>query len=101
MPGLYAILSPVGLTLGDGLQLLHTTSDLLGVEMTDSECVLQLYGHRDLLGELALEGSGIEKVTGAFQDDIPVSFKMEANRLVVNYVHLHNKEFTLKIVTNK
>jgi len=101
MPGLYAFLSPVGLKLSDGLQLLHTTSDLLGVEKTDWGWTLQLNGHRDLLGELALEGSGIEKITGFFLDDMPITYKMFEGKMVVNYSHLHNKEFALKIVSNK
>lgn len=97
MPGLHAVLSPIAFTLNDGLQLLHTTSDLLQVENTADGLQLHLHGHRDLLGELVLEGD-VAKVKSIECNDQPLELKIIGNRLVVHYTHLHTKEVVMKIV---
>lgn len=96
IPGLYAMLIPIGLKLNDDFSLLHTTSDVLSVQKKENEIVLQLYGHRDLLGELALEGN-IQNIKSVLLDGQTLEVKYIEDRLVVNYQHLHKKEFVLKI----
>ncbi len=61
-PPLRAILSPVCLQLAEGVTLLHTTSDLLGVRNEGNEIILALAGDRDLPGETVLEGSGTGRI---------------------------------------
>lgn len=101
MPGLYAMLSPIALRLGESLSLLHTTSDLLGVEETQNGWMLQLHGHRGLFGEIALEGPGIKDVTSVFCNGEQTEFRMIENKLVVNYPHSHKSEFRMEIISNK
>jgi len=98
MPNLYAILSPIGLKLSENLQLLHTTSDVLNIEKSENEWSIQLFGHRDLLGELVLEGAGIQDISSVHSNEISTEFRLVENKLVVTYQHLHKKDFKLKIV---
>ena len=98
MPGLYAVLSPIGLKLGENLQLLHTTSDVLKVDKLATEWHIQLYGHRDLMGELVLEGKGIQNISSVYSDEVSTEFKLLDDKLIVTYSHLHKQEFRLKII---
>jgi beta-galactosidase len=101
MPNLYAILSPIGLKLSENLQLLHTTSDVLNIKKSGNEWSIQLYGHRNLLGELVLEGNGIQDISSVNSNEISTEFRLVENKLVVTYQHLHKKDFKLKIVGKK
>lgn len=98
MPNLYAVLSPIGLKINENIQLLHTTSDVLNIENSGNEISIQLYGHRDLMGELVLEGKGIENVSSVYSNEVSTAFKMIDDKVVVTYTHLHKKDFSLKIV---
>ena len=97
MPNLYAILTPIGLKLSQNLQLLHTTSDVLNIENSENEWSIQLFGHRDLLGELVLEGDGIQNISSVYSNEISTEFSLVGNKLVVTYQHLHKKDFKLRI----
>ncbi|MBV5342618.1 hypothetical protein JZU68_03050, partial [bacterium] len=95
MPNLYAILSPIGLQLSENLQLLHSTSDVLNIEKSGNEWSVQLFGHRDLPGELVLEGEGIHNISSIYSNEVSTEFSLMENKLVVTYKHLHKKDFRL------
>jgi beta-galactosidase len=97
MPNLYVILSPIGLKLSESVQLLHTTSDVLSVEKSENEWSIQLFGHRDLVGELVLEGIGIQDISSVYSNETSTQFNFVENKLVVTYQHLHKKGFRIKI----
>jgi len=98
MPNLYAILSPIGLKLNDNLQLLHTTSDVLNVENSGKELFIKLYGHRDLMGELVLEGADIQNIKSIYINEKQIDFQIVDDKLVITYSHPHKKEFIIKII---
>lgn len=98
LPGLYAILSPIGLQLNESLQILHTTSDVLSIENNGNEIIFHLHGHRDLLGELVLEGSGIQNIKSILFNNQSHELKLIEDKLVVNYEHLHKKNFEMKLI---
>lgn len=92
-PPLYGILTPLLYPLTNDVTLLHTTSDILKAEGTN----LTLFGNRDLLGEVVLEGKGISNVKTILLNGNSVEFKTVNNRLVANYVHSHQAEMLLEI----
>ncbi|MBS1653248.1 MAG: beta-galactosidase [Bacteroidetes bacterium] len=101
VPGLYAILSPIGLNLNEDVQILHSTSDLLNISSIESGWELQVYGHRDLPGELVLEGAGVKNIKSIYCDNKQADILFVEDKLLVNYNHLHRKDFTIKIVNSK
>ena len=92
-PPLYAFLSPVCMKLTKGLTILHCTSDLLGVDKTGTALKISLYGDRDLMGELVIEGN----LKSAELDGTRLEPYYKENRIVFNYNHLHKKEMLLTI----
>ena len=55
-PALYGVLTPVCLEISEGLNILHSTSDILGITESDEGLQITLYGDRDLAGEIVFEG---------------------------------------------
>ncbi len=96
-PATYGILSPLNMLLGSDLCLLHTTSDVLNIENTTNSVDLQLFGHRDLLGEMLIEGN-ISQVKKVYVENEEVPFKIINNRLLINYKHTHQNQISLKII---
>ncbi len=92
-PPLYAVLSPVCMKVTNVLTILHCTSDLLSVDKNENYLKITLYGDRDLMGELVLEG----KITSAELDGIPVEPELKENRIILSYDHNHKKEILLSI----
>jgi beta-galactosidase len=99
-PAVYGILSPICLTVADGLQVLHTTSDILNIQKTDNELNITLFGDRDLAGEIVFEGAVIDKIISASIDGEAVKVEHDNKRIVVAYSHKHKSEMNLKIKFN-
>ncbi len=99
-PSLYAILTPVCLEVSDGLKILHSTSDILGISATDKLIEITLCGDRDLPGEIVFEGPGAGMIRTA--SIAGTSFKLinTGNRVAVTYRHEHRKEIILIIRIN-
>jgi len=96
-PALYAVLTPVGIDIAPGLKMLHCTSDILDISVKSVHIELILYGDRDLLGEIVLEGEKVGKIKSVEVDGEALSFMKNEKRMVVNYIHKHRIEVDLKI----
>ena len=96
-PALYGVLTPVCLTVADGLKILHCTSDILSVAGNNTQLEITVFGDRDLVGELVLEGEKVDRITGSAICDEPVKMVHDRKRVVVAYSHKHREEMTLSI----
>jgi beta-galactosidase len=100
-PALYGVLTPLAFELNPDIKILHTTSDLLQIEKTSNGYQFQLYGNRDLMGEMVLEVASVSQVKKIYYDEEEMVIKVVNNRLLVNYNHVHQKESVLKIEWNE
>jgi hypothetical protein len=91
-PALYAVLTPVGLKLADGLSILHSTSDILDISVQNDRIELTLFGDRDLMGELVLEGENADKIKAVSIDGKVLKMVKANDRVVLNYDHSYRKE---------
>jgi beta-galactosidase len=96
-PALYSVLTPVCLEISKGLQILHSTSDILGLEMKDGELHLTLSGDRDLHGETVFEGHSANNIRSADIGGAHVGLNRIGDRTALTYSHEHKKEMSLKI----
>ncbi len=98
-PALYGILTPVCFIISDGLAILHSTSDILGISESKRGIEITLYGDRDLAGEIVLEGVNANRLDSAEVDGKTTKLVRKDNRIIINYNHQHNKEqiLTLKL----
>lgn len=99
LPALYGILTPVSLTVSPGVNILHCTSDILGITLTPDGFEIILYGDRDLYGEIVFEGDSVASVRSGNVCGRALKRITGGNRVAFTYGHLHNKEFVLKIKT--
>jgi len=67
-PALYGVLTPVCLEISDGIKILHSTSDILGITEINDQIEIILYGDRDLAGEIVFEGANVERIQSATMD---------------------------------
>lgn len=96
-PPLKAILTPVCLQLADGVTLLHSTSDLLGLGNEGNEIILTLSGDRDLPGETVLEGPETGRISRVEISGMPAEVKVIRGRRVITYSHGQGEQQVLKI----
>jgi beta-galactosidase len=96
-PALYGILSPVCMKVSDGLKILHSTSDVLGITQTDDQLEISLYGDRDLEGEIVFEGPGVNQFISATLDGDDVRILRDEKRIAFIYSHKHKDEMILTI----
>jgi len=96
-PSLYGVLTPVCITVSDGLKILHSTSDILGFAEAKSQLKITLYGDRDLAGEIVFEGPGVKKINSATMDGKSVRIIRDEKRIVFMYNHNHRSEMILTI----
>ncbi|HOW30228.1 MAG TPA: beta-galactosidase [Bacteroidales bacterium] len=96
-PALYGILTPVCLRITDAINILHSTSDILGVDVTENQVLITLYGDRDLQGELVLEGPGINKIRVTGIRNEMINILHDSNRIILNYNHQHRGEMSLNL----
>jgi len=99
-PALYAILTPVCLEVTDGLKILHSTSDILGISATDSQLEITLYGDRDLAGEIVFEGKDVSRIISATIAGKTAKLIQYGKRIGFTYNHEHRKELILNIRLN-
>ncbi|MEI6059472.1 MAG: beta-galactosidase [Bacteroidota bacterium] len=94
-PALYSVLTPVCMPIAEGLTLLHSTSDILGIANTDNQVEITLYGDRDLAGEIVFEGPGAKTIYLATMDGEEVNLFRNESRVVISYAHKHRSEMNL------
>jgi len=99
-PALYGVLSPVCLEIGDGLKILHCTSDILGIAVINGQIEMTLYGDRDIVGEIVFEGAKVDRIHSALIDGEAVKMVLDVNRIAFIYSHKHRKEMILNIEIN-
>ncbi len=96
-PALYGLLSPVCLKITDDISILHTTSDILNIFISDNQIEISLFGHRDLAGEMVFEGKDVNKINTAAIDGEPLSIIRKGSRIAFVYPHRHKTEMLVKI----
>jgi beta-galactosidase len=94
-PALYGILTPLCLEVFDGIKILHSTSDILGMVEIEGQIEITLYGDRDLAGEIVFEGKKVNLIKSATIDGYTVKLVTDCDRVVLNYEHKHLEESKL------
>jgi hypothetical protein len=89
--------SPICLKVANDLRILHCTSDILGLESSNNQISITLFGDRDLLGELVLEGSGINRLAKALINGEIQEIIRSTTRVAIVYIHKHKEEMVLNI----
>jgi hypothetical protein len=85
--------------VSDGIKILHSTSDLLGVAENNGQLEITLHGDRDLAGEIVFEGTRLDRIKSATMYGEPVKMVRDNNRIAFMYRHKHKQELTLSIKT--
>ena len=96
-PALYGVLTPVCLAVADGVKILHSTSDILGVAGNNGQLEITLQGDRDLTGEIVFEGSEVDRIKSATIFGRPVKTVRDHKRITFIYSHKHKEEIILSI----
>jgi hypothetical protein len=96
-PALYGILTPVCLEVSDGIKILHSTSDILGVAEINGQIEITLHGDRDLAGEIVFEGANVERIKSATLDGEAVKMVREGKCIAFVYTHKSKMEMNLSI----
>lgn len=96
-PALYSLLTPLCLEVSKGLHILHSTSDILGHEMKDSELSLTLCGDRDMEGETVFEGHSAVNIRSADIGGTHVGLTRIGDRIALTYSHRHKMDMVLRI----
>ncbi len=96
-PALYGVLTPVCMKIADGLEILHCTSDILGILEKDGGLEITLFGDRDLQGEIVFEGERVDRVRSASIYGAEVNLDRLENRIVLRYCHKHREEIILSL----
>ena len=97
VPALYSILTPISMEVAPGLKILHSTSDLLHVELMKDQLEITLYGDRDLVGELVFEGPSVKNIHAAILDGEAIKIIIIEKRIAIAYQHKHKAEMALHI----
>ncbi len=99
-PALYGILTPVCLEVADGLKVLHSTSDILGVTENEGNIEITICGDRDLAGEIVFEGPNVIKISSATIDAGAAKMVHDGRRTAFIYRHESRIELKLNIKFN-
>ncbi|MCX6246192.1 MAG: beta-galactosidase [Bacteroidetes bacterium] len=98
-PALYGVLTPVCQEITDGVKILHSTSDILGVAVIRGQFEITLYGDRELDGEIVFEGPDADRIKSATICGEAVETVREGKRIAVLYRHKERTEMVLSIKT--
>lgn len=94
-PALYGVLSPICLEIGEGLKLLHSTSDILDINKSEHQIELRLFGDRDLAGEIVFEGANTGKIVSSTIGQKAVAMNRDGGRIILKYRHKPKEEILL------
>jgi beta-galactosidase len=98
-PALYAILTPICLSITEGIKILHSTTDILNIAEMNGVIEISLYGDRDMAGELVFEGAYVSRIKSATIQGENIKMTHANERIILNYSHLHRKEMILTLKT--
>ena len=96
-PALYGVLTPICLPVADGINILHSTSDILAIKDKNGQIQITLYGDRDLLGESIFEGANAHRIQSATIQGDAVRMVCDEKRVAFNYNHKHKAEVILQV----
>jgi beta-galactosidase len=99
-PALYGVLTPICRSVSDGMKILHSTSDILGIDALNGQLEITLFGDRDLEGEIVFEGQALFQIQFAEMDGKAIELIHTNSRAIINYSHKHRKEMILTIKFN-
>lgn len=97
LPALYGILTPVCMEVAEGIKILHSTSDILGVTRNNGQLEITLYGDRDLAGEIIFEGPKVDRIQSATMCGGPAKMVRDGKRAAFTYNPKHKEEIILNI----
>lgn len=97
LPALYGILTPVCMEVAEGIKILHSTSDILGVARNNGQLEITLYGDRDLAGEIIFEGPKVDRIQSATMCGGPAKMVRDGKRAAFTYNPKHKEEIILNI----
>ena len=97
LPALYGILTPVCMEVAEGIKILHSTSDILGVARNNGQLEITLYGDRDLTGEIIFEGPKVDRIQSATMCGGPAKMVRDGKRAGFTYNPKHKEEIILNI----
>ena len=97
LPALYGILTPVCMEVAEGIKILHSTSDILGVARNNGQLEITLYGDRDLAGEIIFEGPKVDRIQSATMCGGPAKMVRDGKRAGFTYNPKHKEEIILNI----
>ena len=97
LPALYGILTPVCMEVAEGIKILHSTSDILGVARNNGQLEITLYGDRDLAGEIIFEGPKVDRIQSATMCGGPARMVRDGKRAAFTYNPKHKEEIILNI----
>jgi len=97
-PPLYGVLIPVCKEVYEGLKILHSTSDILGVEKLNGQLKITLHGDRDLAGEIVFEGNNVNKISSSTIDGKSIDMIRHKDRILLSYSHKHKEEILLTVI---
>jgi beta-galactosidase len=96
-PALYGVLTPVCLEVSEGIKILHSTSDILGVSERDGHWVVSLHGDRDLPGEIVFEGRNVDRIRAGTISGQPAHMVRDDKRVAFLYPHGHKQTLGLRV----
>jgi len=96
-PAVYSVLTPVCLPIADGIKILHSTSDILGITEKNGNLEITLFGDRDLPGEIVLEGGKAKNIKSANISGVAIQMTSYDQRVIFTYEHRHKSEIVLCI----
>jgi beta-galactosidase len=96
-PALYGVLTPVCMSVSDGIRILHSTSDILGISERGDHLDISLHGDRDLAGETVFEGPEVGRIHSATISGQPVRMVRDDTRVAFLYSHAHKQTLVLKV----
>ena len=97
LPALYGILTPVCMEVAEGIKILHSTLDILGVARNNGQLEITLYGDRDLAGEIIFEGPKVDRIQSATMCGGPAKMVRDGKRAAFTYNPKHKEEIILNI----
>ncbi len=97
-PPLYGVLTPICISVNDDLKILHSTSDILKIDLANKNPKITLYGDRDLAGEIVFEGPGIKRISSATMDGKSMRIMRDEKRIAFIYSHIHNAEMVMNVM---
>jgi beta-galactosidase len=88
IPALYGFISPINKQLIDGVNLLHTTSDVLDIKIDKEVILITIQGDSTLQGEMAFEGN-VKKI---LIDNNNLSIKNKDGFIYAHYEHTGSEQ---------